>query len=661
MANNNHVYSIDLDINSSESSKRALKELQNAFTNSKNSVRELNKSYIRIASTVKDTTQLDKEYSKVINNRIKDREKEIDKLKAMQVGIVNNTKLSETQRKNLLDNTKKRMEMAQREIDTLNKSNIVRIKQMAKEAKLEAEKAKLEAEKLKALKEEEKRRKKLSTYVKADLVALKNKIKQQFAFIKTLKTTEGRYKAIKKVAGSAAKLAFSVAKRFAALMGGGAMGLMGGLMGGAVAGADRTQQKADAMRSLKSGIGEETLDEIYVKTGADYQTIVAAINKVASSVDKKDVAAYAIAEIENPGLGALMAQQTEINTKFDYRNALNQIRKITGVQDTSEILQAAMNSRDVKHKKLSQFEHMQATAALSQLGLDGEIIESIISDIAKNKGNKSFIEAFNSADLSKYVWDQGLKNTLSNANLKLQELDYTERGLNETPEQKAARETAEELRRFELKKDKLLRDILPGVLPLMKALMKLVQNVMPTVLSALGSLVKGLGIVVEWVVEQLKKVPIIGDKFQDVDLGEVMITAGESMKNAADEMREANERAAREAHRQKVRSNIEELSSFFETVKSNLPTFINNVKSNLPALSGGQNAQGGLITSPSIVGEAGPELVLPLDYSRAGRANQIVNNFTTTQSFNLASNQSTPLALASAVGQNKFVQRSKVF
>lgn len=645
MPNNNHSYTIDLDIRSSQASKRALKELQTTFADGNNSVRELNKSYLKMASTVQDTTELDKQYNKVINDRIKDREKEIDKIKAIQVGIVNNTKLSEAQRKNLMDNTKKRIEMTEKEIETLNRSNIVRIKQMAEEAKLDAEK-------LKKLKEEEARRKKLSAYIKADLRAIKEKIKQQFAFINTLKTTEGRYKAIKKVTGEAAKLAFSFAKNFAKLMGGGALGLVGGLVGGSVASADRTQQKADAMRSLKSGIGEETLDEIYVKTGADYQTIVAAINKVASSVDKKDVAKYAIAEIENPGLGALMLQQTEIDAGFDYRNALNQIRKMTGVQDTSEIIDAVTKSQAVKNKRLTQFEHMQATAALSQLGLEGETIENIISDIAKHKGNKSFIEAFNSADLSKYVWDQGLKNTLSNANLKLQELDYTKRGLNETPEQKAARETAEELRRFELEKDKLLREILPGVLPLMKALMKLVQSVMPIILSALGSLVRGLGIVVKWAEKKLHS---------DAGIGEAMESAGESMKNAADEMRAANERAKREAHRQKVRSNIEELSSFFENVKSNLPTFINNVKSNLPALSGGQNAQGGLITSPSIVGEAGPELVLPLDYSRAGRANQIVNNFTTTQSFNLASNQSTPLALASAVGQNKFVQRSKVF
>ena len=212
MPNNNHSYTIDLDIKSTESSKRALKELQTAFADSNNSARELNKTYIRIASNVKDTSELDKQYSKVIADRVKVREKEIDKIKAIQIGIINNKKLSEEQRKNLLENTKKRMEIAQQEIDSLNRANIVRIKQMQKEMQIKAQQAKLDAEKVKALKEEEARRKKLSTFIKADLNAIKEKIKSQFAFIQTLKTTEGRYQAIKKAASTAVKIGGRVAK-----------------------------------------------------------------------------------------------------------------------------------------------------------------------------------------------------------------------------------------------------------------------------------------------------------------------------------------------------------------------------------------------------------------------------------------------------------------
>ena len=619
MANNNHSYVIDLDVKSTESSKRALKELQTAFTGSKNSVMELNRAYAQIAESVKDTTELDRQYNKVINDRIRDREKEIDKIKAIQIGIINNNKLSEEQRKNLLENTKKRIDLAQQEIDSLNKANIVKIKTMQQEialkAKEAAQQAKLDAEKLKALKEEEARKKKLSTYIKADLKALKDKIKEQFKFISALKTTEGRYRAIKKAAATAVKVTGKVAKvglGVAGVAGGVAMGLVGA----AVAGAEKTEQKAQAMRSLKAGVDERILDDIYVKTGADYSTIVEAINRVAGLVGRNQIEKFAIAEIQNPGLGKLMAMQGKVDRTFDYQNAINQIKKSTGMQDTSAIIEAASNSRAVKNNQLSQFEHMNATAALTQAGIDPETAERIITHIARNKGNRSFTDAFNSTDLSKLVWDQGLKNTLRNSNIQLKEIDYKKRGLEETPEQKAARETAEQLRRFELEKNKLLASILPGVLPLMKAMMELAKTLMPTALKALGSLVKGLGVVVKWV----ETSPLMTNH----GIGEAMKEAGETMVKDAEKMAKSNE---------------------LEKKQNGTP-------------AGGQNAQGGIITSPAIVGEAGPELVLPLDHSRAGRASQIINNFNTSQTFNMSTNQQTPLAFASAVGRNRFVIRA---
>lgn len=624
MANNtSHSYTIDLDVKSTESSKRALKELQTAFTNSNNSARELNKAYIRIASNIQDCTELDKQYSKVIDNRIKDREKEIDKIKSIQIGIISNNKLSEEQRKNLLNNTQKRIDLAQKEIDALNRSNLVSTK--------------AEFKKLKALKEEEALRKKLSTYIKADLNSIKEKIKQQFAFIKMLKTTEGRYQAIKKAASTAVKIGGKVAGA-GLKVGAGAAGLAMGLAGAAVAGVDRTQQKADALRSLKSGVKPEVLDSIYIKTGADYSVIVEAINRVAGLVGSKDIEKFAVAEIQNPGLGKMMAMQGKVDDNIDYQNAMNQIRKNTGIQDTSSIIDATSSSKLVKNGEISQFEHMQATAALTQAGIDSETAERMITHIARNKGDKSFIDAFNATDLSKLVYDKGLKNTLKNSDIQLKEIDYNKQGLEETPEQKAARETAEQLRKFELEKDKMLASILPGILPLIKAMMKVAQTVMPTILTALGSLVKGLGIVVRWVEEKLDL---------ESGIGKAMETAGESMRNAAEEMKQANQRAENEENQRRIMANREELSEIIERVKT---------------LAGGKNAQGGLITSPAIVGETGqPELVIPLDHSRAGRASQIINNFNTTQSFTMSSCQSTPLAFASAVGQNRFVQRTKVF
>ena len=614
---NNHVYSIDLDISTPASSKEALKQLQTAFTNSNNSMRELNNTYAELAKHTKDTTELEKQYSKVVAKRLSDRDDEIEKLKAEKVVIAANRDLTEAQKKEAIA-------LKDAEIERLEADKKY-IKAKEKEAKLLAKMNKMFHKNL----DENSKSFKLAK----NMVAMQGK----------LNTLLGKESKLRKAASKAMQIGGNVAK-----VGLGVAGAAGGaavaLGSAAIDSAGKTQEKAAALRSLKSSVDERTLDEIYVVTGKDYSTIVEAINKVASLVDAKDIPKFAIAEIENPGLGRLLAQQTKIDTDFDYRNAMNQIRKSTGIQDTSAIAEAAANSRAVKNKRLSQFEHMQATAALTQAGIDPETAERIITHIARNKGNQSFVDAFNSTDLSKLVWDQGLKNTLRNADIKLDAIDYSKEGLEETAAQKAARETAEELRRFELEKDKMLREILPGVLPLMKAMMKLAQEVMPSVLSALGSLVKGLGIVVEWVMEQLRKVTVVRDKIKEFNLGEAMINAGKTMKDAADQMNESNERAKREANQRRIMANREELSTLIDKFKSVLP--------------GGQNAQGGLITSPSIVGEAGPELILPLDHSRAGRASQIINNFNTSQTFNMSANQQTPLAFASAVGRNRFVIRA---
>ena len=645
MANNsNHSYTIDLDVKSTESSKRALKELQTAFTNSNNSARELNKAYIRIASNIQDCTELDKQYSKVIDNRIKDREREIDKIKSIQIGIINNTKLSEEQRKNLLDNTKKRIDLAQQEIDSLNKANLVKIKNMQKEMQIKAQEAqlqaKLDAEKLKALNGEEARRKKLSTYIKADLNALKEKIKDQFKFISALKTTEGRYRAMKKAAAAAVKVTGKVAKA-GIRVGAGAAGIAIGLAGAAVAGAEKTEQKAQAMRSLKSGVREDILDSIYIKTGADYSTIVEAINRVAGLVSSdKQVEKFAIAEIQNPGLGRLLAMQGRVDNNFDYANAMNQVRKSTGIQDTSAIIEAATNSRLVKNGEVSQFDHMNAMASLLQSGIDPETAEMMIKKIARTKGDKSFIDAFNSTDLTKLVYDNSLKNTLKNSDIQLKEIDYNNAGLEETPQQKAARETSERLRHFELEKDKMLSRILPGVLPLMKAMMDLSRMVMPKVLKVLGHLLDGLSVVVEWVEDELD----LGTKYS-----RALKQANFSILEAASKMEDAYamEEPTSEDNMRRIEINKRRLQ---ELKKEN------------EILAGVKNTNIGTIENPALVGGNGqPKLVIPLNPSTRERANQIVNNFVTTQNFSMASNQSTPLAFASAVGQNRFVQRTKVF
>ena len=66
-----------------------------------------------------------------------------------------------------------------------------------------------------------------------------------------------------------------------------------------------------------------------------------------------------------------------------------------------------------------------------------------------------------------------------------------------------------------------------------------------------------------------------------------------------------------------------------------------------------QKSSGGLTHGRELVGERGQELVIPLSWSRQGRATQIVQTF--QQTFNLQGTQTTGLSLGQAVkGQGSF-------
>ena len=642
----NHVYSIDLDVKSTAASKQAFKELQTAFDNGKKSTKELNLAYIRMASAMKDTTVLDEQYNKVIQDRIKDREKELDKLKAQQIKIMSNTKMSERLRANLLENNRINQSKIQNEIDKLNKSNLVQLK--------------LEREKAKAAKEEEIRLRKLSTYVKADLVALKDKIKSHLKFLAMLKTTEGRYKAIKKIIAGMVKLSV----KLAASMAGGALAL-GGALTGAVGGtADSMAEKEQAMASLKSGINPALVDEVYIKTGKDYESIVAAINSL-SDVTKDNAALVqgAVLELANPGVGKLLLSTSNIKSgnANELTKAISQIKKQTGVQDMSEALEAATKSWSVSTKKVSQVDYVQAYAALQQRGFDGEQIENIIKDISLKNG--SFIDNLNKADLRKYTDDEQMKIRLANAPLELQKLALN----GEEPTKGNWQSAAERMRAIELKKTALLEKLLPvvdkfidgissaldsvpiqeiadglvnfftSVLPLLKPVFELLNTVLPPLIKAANWFARlasdFIGTFVMPIVEAIKRVLDDEDDesvINDVDEDDI-IRGSRGIKFTEEDYKKAK---------------AEELRGTSKLDKEAVEKFFKKHGMPMPQNSG------------SVVLPNGQNIILALpDYSNTGRTNQIIQNFNTSQSFNMASNQQTPLAFSQAVGNNKFVTR----
>ena len=649
----NHVYSIDLDVKSTAASKQAFKELQTAFDNGKKSTKELNLAYIRMASTMKDTSVLDAQYNKVIKDRIRDRETELDKLKAQQIKIMNNTKMSEHLRENLLENNRINQSRIQNEIDRLNKANLVQLK-------LEREKVKAAKEAAEKLKEEEIRRKKLSTYVKADLVALRDKVKSQLKFIAMLKTTEGRYNAIKKTLVGMVKLSGKLTAGIA----GGALAL-GGVLGGAITGAaDGLAEKEKAMASLKSGIDPTLVDDVYVKTGGDYESIVAAINSLSDVTrDNASIVQGAVLELANPGAGKLLLSTSKIgaNNGDKLSQAISQIKKQTGVQDMSAALEAATKSWSVSTKKVSQVDYLQAYAALQQRGFDEEQIEKIISDVSLKKGN--FVDNLNKSDLREYTDDEQMRVRLAKTPLGLEKLALN----GEEPTKGNWQSVAERMRAIELKKTALLEKFIPvfekvidgisnaldtssmqtiadglvdlfvSVLPLMKPVFELLKTLLPPLITAAGwfaSLATDfIGVFVEPLVQAIGR--MLND--EDTSITET-IDPDKIIQGPRGILfpEEDYEKAQTEGLGVVSKLDKEAVEKFFKKYGMPMP----------------QN--GGSVVPPN-----SERIVLALpDYSNTGLTSQLIQNFNTNQSFNMASNQQTPLAFSQAVGNNPFIKRA---
>ena len=71
-------------------------------------------------------------------------------------------------------------------------------------------------------------------------------------------------------------------------------------------------------------------------------------------------------------------------------------------------------------------------------------------------------------------------------------------------------------------------------------------------------------------------------------------------------------------------------------------------------VSGMPRANGGFVALPSIAGERGPEMVVPLDYSRNARGRELTQNL--TQYFNMSGNETTTLSLSQAVKSRDFTR-----
>lgn len=508
----------------------------------------------------------------------------------------------------------------------------------------------------KLMRTEAKEQKKLAQLVKDDLKGIKDKIKAQLEFIKTLKTTEGRYNALKKAGAFGVKAGVGIAKGAgkAALGGIGiaaaAVGAIASNAGAATDTAVERERAAARVRGLSQEQASEAVSRIYSMTGADSERIVAAIHAVQSvlgrglSVD--ELVQTASGEVLSPGISALYRQQTKGDVSASALIELaNQTRAST--RETGASIEQIASAREYLANTSNRTQskaplRQQEAVYLSLLNSgafddEAEVQEAYKRFISRLKPNEDIFEA-----ASKFDWTQGLSATnriqASNA-IKATNWEalravgnqqYSGDALSLTSnEERASRMRAMQERLQELQLRVLeavdaaitkigpekLKEMIEGVLnlateivtrllPILVDLIETLSPVLQPLLDALLQLVDLLGQAIEWL-----KTNNIGEKTK----------------------------------------------STFDFAKNfGLVGLLSNLwgddEDEGAGVSGHARADGGVASIPTIVGERGAEMVIPFDYARRGRANNLVQTF--NQTFNLAQNQTTASSLAATMRTN---------
>ena len=656
---NTHSYTIRLDLTQSTQSKQAIAELNRAFEDGQGSIDGLNDAFVQLAEQVDDVAELERQYNRNIAKTLSAKDHEIEQL-IKQQALIEDINSEEYK---ALNAKIKAAEQAKASI----KADAAHYKALVREAQL-------------------KRKFKAFFDVKAGANAIKAQIGEYGRLIKTLKTVEGRYAAIDKIkakANAVAKVAGKVGSIGLKAVGG-AVGVASIAAGAVMGSASNQAAKENALKALK-GADESVVDQVFVQTGADYSTIVAAINKLSDRFNGDELVAAATQEVKTPGFGDLLMASNKVGVSASkLASVIDQIKKSSGSQDLSAAMAASTKARSVTRGSVSQANYVQAYAALQGAGVDEDRINRIISSIAAKGGD--FVEQFNKADLTQYVRGQQ-KNQI--AGLQLSKLD---------PDKEAEKSPAERLQesinRVQLTKDRLMAKLMPKVAEIadkvlgspafdklitglgrfidqlmpvldhaLNALMPVIESLLPPILRLMEPLIgliepvmQALTPVISWAAQVLAPVIDTLASFIDFMLSGKVI---ESIKGAFVDLWEHTIKPAINRVIHVVLDPLFGLVNSIIDAINNIEIFGDKLLSDpIGRVEVPQLAQGGIAKVPSICGEAGPEMVLPLN--NPTRAANIINNYNTNQNFNLTGAQ-TPLSLSQAVNNNRFIRHVSAF
>ena len=619
MASTLESYRIGLDIQQSDATKRNIEALKSAFADASASVEDLQKAYARVAASEGDQAEAARTYNRLLGERYDDLERENTKLlhSLSEQGKIerqrlqtleaarSERRLTRDEEKEIAALKRRVLDMSDDELENLQRQNA----ETRKQVKLAQASVRTETA----------QRKTLAQLVRDDLKSAKERLKTQLEFIKSLKTTEGRYAAIKKAAAVGAKGA-ALAAKGAAVAGGLAMGAVGAAISGAQNIADVEQEAERISAPLSDKEKASLINALRIETPFDAASIVDAINRVSMTVDKKDfdtLKAATYAELNYPGMSALFAASGNTATGEDFTKFFNRMKAIqtaTGVkaEDLAGVMGDVSNFADRRFQSgVTQQDIAALVSAVRGNGVydDDETRTRAVNAFLAQKGLNSdnFYDKMKTFDWARYARGSQAKNQADafSRNFDFGALKQASTQAVSTVAEKSSAEKAAELaRKVSIKKDELLARVLEKIAPMLEngTLDKMIDNLLK---------------VMEVALPLLEPVLTLTEKLLTT-LEPVFSTLVDVIKKVVDFLKDPGK-------------------------------YLNPLRSDTPEP---QKSAGGIALSPTIVGERGAEAVIPLDYARRGRAANVIQNV--QQTFNMGANSTTALSLGQAVRSRSF-------
>lgn len=388
------------------------------------------------------------------------------------------------------------------------------------------------------------------------------------------------------------------------------------------------EQAANRVKGMNSEIASKMIGDIYVKTGADTAAIVEAINRVRGvlkSSDPSEIAQAAALEIRYPGMALAFASSetgANLNTMNAYANRMRAVQKASGA--SAEQIESSAQKM-ANYNKRGAFDNTTITEMQAiYLGLQNS--GAFESQDELDKAFDRFVRdrrgSDNAAwkDAQNYDWTKTMRKShdkLQIANTLQSNMDWNAIRLAtnvrdmSSPEQSTAEKNAERARKLEERKNEMMIKLIDIVEPIVNTLSKSLNS------DKLTKIANGLAKFLTDVV------PVIAD---------ILLAIAEKVGFVVGKIGYAVEQLQNG-------DRVEKDGKVYEVVQYGLPA--------IP-----KRANGGIALGPSLVGERGPEAIIPLDYSRAQRAENIA--YSIQNNFTMSGNQTTALSLAQAVSSRDF-------